>query len=333
MSVTELVEKARAGHRRSLARLISYVENQTPEGAEVLHLLYPHTGHAYTVGVTGAPGTGKSCLVSSLTLHWRQQGYTVGIIAVDPSSPFTGGAVLGDRFRMREISGDDGVFIRSMASRGQLGGLARTTFDVMRIMDAVGFDFVVVETVGAGQNEVAIAKVANTTVLVEAPGLGDDIQAIKAGILEIADVIAVNKADRPGVKNTVRALKAMLELGHRKRVISHHGMIMSQDDGAGTIVDDMWMVPIVETIATEHKGIDALAEAIASHRAYLEESGTQLQLERMRLREELMDRLQTTMLKDLLQNIDSKTLDDVLDQMVSRQLDPESAVMQLLEYR
>ncbi len=329
MNVSELVVKVRAGHRRSLARLISLIENQTPEAAAAIHQLYPHTGHAYTVGITGAPGTGKSCLVTALIVHWRKQGYTVGVIAVDPSSPFTGGAVLGDRFRMRELSGDSGVFIRSMASRGQLGGLARTTFDVMRAMDAAGFDFVVVETVGAGQNEVAIAKVADTTVLVEAPGLGDDIQAIKAGILEIADVIAVNKADRPGVKNTVRALKAMLELGHRKRVVSHHGVMMTQHDG-GTVIDDMWMVPVVETVATGHEGIDALAEAINQHRAYLAQSGTHSQIERMRLRDELMARLQATLLKNLLQQTTPKTVEALLDQMIARQLDPESAVLQLL---
>lgn len=330
--VQSLVEQMLAGNRRALARLISHVENETPEATEALSIVYGHTGQAVTIGVTGAPGTGKSCLVTELAKFYRQQGKTVGIIAVDPTSPFTGGAVLGDRFRMRDLAGDSGVFIRSMATRGQLGGLARTTFDAMRILDAAGFDYVIVETVGAGQNEVEIAKVADSTVLVEAPGMGDDIQAIKAGILEIADVIAVNKADRPGVQNTVRALKTMLELGHRKRTISHHGHIMTQDDGGSTIVDDFWMVPIVQTVAIQSEGIADLAQAISDHQAYLRESGTHIERDRTRLHNELMQRLQTALLQSLLQKIAPETLHDIVQQLVVRELDPASAVRKLVQH-
>ena len=331
-TASELVQKVREGNRRALARLISHVENRSEISTEALSLLYPYTGNAYTIGVTGAPGTGKSCLVTSLAMHMRTQDFRVGIIAVDPTSPFTGGAVLGDRFRMRDITNDTGIFIRSMASRGQLGGLAQTTFDVMRVMDAAGYDFVIIETVGAGQNEVSIAKVADTTVLVEAPGLGDDIQAIKAGILEIADVLVVNKADRQGVKNTVRALKAMLELGHRKRNVSHHGQMMVQDD-AQEVVDDAWMVPIVETVAIENQGITELYEAIGKHRTYLETSGTQAQQDRNRLRDEFMQRLQSTLLQVFLSNAEASELDAVLQQMVNRELDPSRAVQHVLEYK
>lgn len=329
-SVQSLVEQMLAGSRRALARLISHIENESPESIEALSLLYAHTGQAVTIGVTGAPGTGKSCLVTELAKFYRHQEKTVGIVAVDPTSPFTGGAVLGDRFRMRDLAGDSGVFIRSMATRGQLGGLARTTFDTMRVMDAAGFDYVIVETVGAGQNEVEIAKVADTTILVEAPGMGDDIQAIKAGILEIADVIAINKADRPGVQNTVRALKAMLELGHRKRAVSHHGQMMIQDDGGDTIVDDFWMVPIVQTIATQSQGIADLAQAIDAHQAYLRESGTQVERDRVRLKNELMQRLQSALLNDLLQKTPAETLNGLLEQLVVREIDPASAVRKLV---
>ncbi len=326
----ELVEKLLNGSQRALARTISMIENETPEAQQALAALYPHTGNAYTIGVTGSPGTGKSVLVTVLTKYLRQQNKTVGIVAVDPTSPFTGGAVLGDRLRMRELAEDAGVFIRSMATRGQLGGLARATFDIMRTVDAAGYDYVIIETVGAGQNEVEIAKVADTTVLVEAPGMGDDIQAIKAGILEIADVIAVNKADRPGVKQTVKALKAMLELGHRKRKVMHHGEDMVQVDRP-EVVDDMWMVPLVQTIATKAEGVAELAAAIDEHRTYLMETGIRTEQQRVRLYNELLNRLQTSLLRNLLQRVPAEELANVVDQMLARQLDPTSAVNHLIQ--
>jgi LAO/AO transport system kinase len=326
-----LVEQVLAGNRRALARLISLVEDGTPEANEAISVLYSHTGSAYTIGVTGAPGTGKSCLVTELVKLLRTQDKRVAVVAVDPSSPFTGGALLGDRFRMRDLAGDPGVFIRSMATRGQLGGLARATFDVMRVLDAAGFDYVIVETVGAGQNEVEIARVADTVVLVDAPGMGDDIQAIKAGILEIADVIVVNKADRPGVKNTVRALKAMLELGHRKREVSHHGQVVIQTDGfEKTLIDDMWQVPVLQTIATQGEGIEELAQAIVNHAEYLSSTGIQAERDRVRLQNELINRLRDRLVYDLLQRMPSQDLEKLVTAIAARELDPASAVQSLV---
>src|SRR5829696_5377364 len=226
MSFTESIL---AGNRLALARLLTQVENDSADGRAALTELFPHTGKAHLIGVTGAPGTGKSSLVNQLALHYRKQaGKKVAIVAVDPSSPFTGGAVLGDRVRMRDLSGDEGVFIRSMATRGSLGGIAKKTAAIVQVFDAAGYKIIIIETVGAGQSEVDIARLAHTTIVVEAPGLGDEIQAIKAGILEIADVLVINKADRPGVENTERALRSTLELAHpTKRIFRHHGQAMT----------------------------------------------------------------------------------------------------------
>ena len=208
-STDSLAPQLLAGNRRALARTISLVEDGGPEARALLAALYPHTGRGHVIGITGAPGTGKSTLVNALAKAYRQQGRTVGIIAVDPTSPFSGGALLGDRVRMRDLAGDPGVFIRSMATRWSLGGLARTTADVIAVLDAAGFDRILVETVGVGQAEVDIAGAAHTTIVVEAPGMGDEVQAIKAGVLEIADLFAVNKADREGADHTVMALQMM----------------------------------------------------------------------------------------------------------------------------
>src|SRR5512134_452436 len=221
-----LTESVLEGNRLALARLLSQVENDSPEGRAALAELFPHTGKAHLIGVTGAPGTGKSSLVNQLALYFRKQdNKRVAIVAVDPSSPFTGGAILGDRVRMRDLAGDPGVFIRSMATRGTLGGLAASTASVALALDAAGFEIILIETVGAGQAEVDIARLAHTTLVVEAPGLGDDIQAIKAGILEIADILVVNKADRPGVENTEKALRSVLDLAHPpESERAHHGV-------------------------------------------------------------------------------------------------------------
>src|SRR5262245_40802216 len=259
----DLVNPLLHGDRRALARLLTYVENEREGVEQALAALFPHTGRAWVVGVTGAPGTGKSTLVNALAKAYRAQGSTVGILTVDPTSPFSGGAILGDRIRMRDLSGDAGVFIRSMATRGSLGGLSRATRDAIRLLDAAGFDIILVETVGAGQSEVDIVRAAYTTLVVEAPGLGDDVQAIKAGILEIADVLVVNKADRAGAKNTVRSLKAMLELGHpasRSQLASHHGRLVEMQSAPNGHSESFWLPPIIETIATESAGIAERSE-------------------------------------------------------------------------
>src|SRR5215510_9814089 len=275
-----LIQSVLEGNRLSISRLLTQVENNSPASRVALAELFPHTGKAHLIGVTGAPGTGKSSLVNQLALYYRKQHASpkkVAIIAVDPSSPFTGGAVLGDRVRMRDLSGDDGVFIRSMASRGSVGGLAQTTASFTQVFDAAGFEIMIIETVGAGQSEVDIARLAHTTIVVEAPGLGDDIQAIKAGILEIADVIVINKADRPGVEITERALRSTLELAHpTKRVIRHHGKNVSRGDHSITQTDTnekIWIPPINKTVATEGKGIAELVESIARHTDHLRQSG------------------------------------------------------------
>ena len=221
-----LIDRMLQGDRRALARLISRVENGGPDSWSAISAIYPRTGRAQIIGVTGSPGTGKSTLVNELAKLYRQQNLTVGIVAVDPTSPFSGGAVLGDRIRMRDLSGDAGVFIRSMATRGSLGGLARATTDVVKILDAAGYDVVLIETVGAGQSEIDIARTADTVIVVEAPGLGDEVQAIKAGILEIADILVVNKADRDGAQSTVNALHAMLDLGTTQNRTLHHGVLL-----------------------------------------------------------------------------------------------------------
>src|SRR5215208_3057101 len=270
MSLTESILE---GNRLALARLLTQAENDSPESRGTLAELFPHTGKAHLVGVTGAPGTGKSSLVNQLALHYRKNANKkVAIVAVDPSSPFTGGAVLGDRVRMRDLSGDEGVFIRSMATRGSLGGIAQKTASLVQVFDAAGYEIIIIETVGAGQSEVDVARLAHTTLVVEAPGLGDEIQAIKAGILEIADILVINKADRPGVENKERALRSTLELAHpTKRVFRHHGQAMS----VGTTDTDtkLWIPPINKTVATEGKGIAELAASIERHVAHLRQSG------------------------------------------------------------
>lgn len=325
-----LVEGVLNGNRRALARMLTYVENRGEEAQEALAELFPHTGRAWIIGVTGAPGTGKSSLVNALAKSYRTQEKTVGIIAVDPTSPFSGGAILGDRIRMRDLAGDSGVFIRSMATRGNLGGLALATRDVIRVMDAGGFDVILVETVGAGQSEVDIVRTAQTTLVVEAPGLGDDVQAIKAGILEIADILVVNKADRPGAENTVRALRATLELGHRLRSAGHHGPLLDQDDAPPEPALDLWNVPILKTVATERSGLDELAGAIERHRAYLSESGLYEERARQRVQAELATRLREELLARLLDERSPAAVAGVIERILARQLDPGSAVRELL---
>lgn len=313
-----------------MARLLTQVENDSPEGRAALADLFPHTGKAHLIGVTGAPGTGKSSLVNQLALHYRKSdSKKVAIVAVDPSSPFTGGAVLGDRVRMRDLSGDEGVFIRSMASRGSLGGIAQKTASVVQVFDAAGYEIIIIETVGAGQSEVDVARLAHTTIVVEAPGLGDEIQAIKAGILEIADVLVINKADRPGVENTERALRSTLELAHpTKRVFRHHGKNMSIS--APEMDSKLWIPPVLKTVATEGKGFDQLSEAIAKHAAHLLETGDWSARDRARLSSEMEILLREALMTRFLEDIQPENYEEMVQKVVSRNISPYDAVQVLL---
>ena len=304
-----LVERVLSGNCLAIARLITLVENEDPEARQALAALYPYTGRAHIVGVTGASGTGKSTLVNELAKACRRRGKRVGIVAVDPTSPFSGGALLGDRVRMQELSGDPGVFIRSMATRGSLGGLARATGDAVKVLDAAGYPVIFVETVGAGQSEVEIAEAAHTTIVVTAPGLGDEIQAIKAGILEIADIFAVNKADLEGADRAVAALRMMLDLDPRPR---------------------NWRPPILKMIALREEGVDALIEAVEAHGAYLLASGQRRQRERERARGELMDILRHELMRGLLAGVDQTEIEALVERVVERRMDPYSAAQTLL---
>jgi LAO/AO transport system kinase len=259
-SVAELVEQAQAGEARAVARLISLVESQSTDVREVSAALSPHTGRAHIVGLTGSPGVGKSTSTSALVSALRAQERRVGVLAVDPTSPYSGGALLGDRIRMQDHATDDGVYIRSMASRGHLGGLSVAAPQALRVLDAAGCDVVLVETVGVGQSEVEVSGLADTTIVLLAPGMGDGIQAAKAGILEVGDIFVVNKADRDGATSTRRELRSVISMTDRS--------------------DNSWKPPIVLTVATTGEGVDEVAEQIAAHRLHLEESG---ELERRRL--------------------------------------------------
>ncbi|HEX5095700.1 MAG TPA: methylmalonyl Co-A mutase-associated GTPase MeaB, partial [Acidimicrobiia bacterium] len=289
----ELVRLACAGDRRAVARLISLVETGGDPAREALAALYPSTGRAYSVGITGAPGAGKSTLTDRLVARVRADGERVAVLAVDPTSPFSGGAILGDRVRMQDHATDPGVFIRSMATRGHLGGLALATPQAIRVLDAAGAPWILVETVGVGQVEVEVAAATDTTVVVVNPGWGDSVQANKAGLLEIADVFVVNKADRPGADDAERDLLQMLELGAHRA----------------------WMPPIVRTVATDGEGIDALWDAIGQHRAHLEETGELVRRRRDRLRDEV----RSIVLARLAAEVDARVASDGgLDALVAR---------------
>src|SRR5689334_3300585 len=279
MESQKLIDRVLAGEPRAVARAISKVEDGAGDAAELMRAVFPHTGRGLVVGITGAPGAGKSSLVDKLAALYRSRGERVGIVCIDPSSPFSGGAILGDRIRMATLGLDKNVFIRSMATRGNLGGLSRATVDAVAILDAAGFNKVIVETVGVGQDEVEIVKTADVSVVVLVPGMGDDIQAIKAGIMEIGDVFVINKADREGVLRTQKELEALLSLAHRP---------------------DMWNPPIVKTIATENKGIEDLSAAIESYRAFQSEGDASLIRRQAIARWRLTELLREKLVRDVL---------------------------------
>lgn len=319
--------------RRELARLITGIENSDAKALSTVRKLYRAGGHAHVIGLTGAPGSGKSTLVAALTKVARARSRTVGVISVDPSSPFTGGAILGDRIRMRELFEDEGVFIRSMASRGALGGVARATADAAVALDAAGYDLIFVETVGAGQAEVEVARVAETVVVVEAPGLGDDVQAIKAGILEIADILVVNKADRDGADRAVSALQAALDVGSASANIlgGHHGAGAMNATVEATPADtNDWRVPIFRTIATEGKGVEVLLDAIEKHGVFLKQ-GRGAQRTKRRIEQEVMFRLREALMKRALQHINPSQYRDLIEACASRQLHPDDVAQTMLD--
>jgi LAO/AO transport system kinase len=305
-----LIAAARTGDARALARLVSLIENDSAELRRLLKVIVPMTGHAHIVGLTGAPGVGKSTVTGALVRHYRNEGLRVGVLAVDPSSPFSGGALLGDRVRMQEHATDDGVFIRSMASRGHLGGLSLATPQALRILDAAGFDVVLIETVGVGQAEVEIASQADSTLVVVAPGLGDSIQAAKAGILEIADIFIVNKSDRPGAQEVIRDLRTMLAMASYR---------------AGD-----WKPPIVSTTAATGDGIDDLAAAIGKHQSWLADTGLLAERRRVRAREEI-SAIALAELRRRMGGLPGESrLDELADRVTVGELDPYSAADELI---
>ena len=306
----QLVDRLLAGERRALARVITLVENGAPEALTALSLLYARTGHAATIGVTGAAGTGKSTLVNQLAKEFRRRGKTVGIIAVDPSSPFTQGAILGDRVRMQDLAGDAGIFIRSMATRGSLGGLAETTDDVVTVLDAFGKDVVMVETVGAGQDEVEVCRTTQTTIVINIPGSGDDIQAMKAGILEIADVLVVNKADREGAQTLAAQLNALMSLAPRGG----------------------WQVPVLQTVATEGRGITELAQAIEDHQSHLRATGKLEKDAHDRIRYQLLTLARQELMQRILREHSANgSLEKLVQAVLARDIDPHTAARRLIE--
>ncbi len=310
MNLSELIERLLKGEPRAVARSITKVENASSDSAELMKAVFPRTGNAVVIGITGAPGAGKSSLVDKLAFYYKEQGEKVGIIAVDPSSPFSGGAILGDRIRMSALGVDKNIFIRSMATRGNLGGLSRATVDAVAILDAAGFDKIIIETVGVGQDEVEIVKTADVSVVVLVPGMGDDIQAIKAGIMEIGDVFVINKADRDGVLRTIKELESLLSLAMRP---------------------DYWNPPIIETIATESKGIEDLTKAIESYYEF-QKNGENLERRKAIARWRLLELLQEKLLANLLSfdGVNEK-LDRLAQEVAEKKTNPYSAVEEILE--
>lgn len=307
----KLAELVREGNLRAIARLITRVESGESEVRPALAALYRDTGRAHVIGITGVPGAGKSTLVTQLAREIRASGRKVGVVAIDPSSPFSGGAILGDRIRMGELVSDPGVFIRSMATRGSLGGLARPALDAVDLLDAGGFDVVLMETVGVGQDEVDIVRAAHTIVVVNAPGLGDDIQAIKAGILEIADVHVVSKSDRPDANKTIQELKAM--------------MMLSLVPG-----EDIWRVPVVPTSSEQGSGFDKLLAAIDRHHEYLERSG-EIEARRRDIASTRMVKIAEEIVRVNFARSGKTHIQELLDKVTRREMDPHSAAVELLK--
>ncbi len=315
-----LVEKLLAGDQRTIARLITQAESDMDKASEIIQAIYPHTGKAYVIGITGAPGAGKSTFVNALTKDLVNKGNRVGIIAVDPTSPFTGGALLGDRIRMKDLFTSEQVFIRSMAARGMLGGLARATKDVIKILDAAGYDYIILETVGVGQSEVEVYKTAYTTVLLVTPQMGDEIQALKAGIMEITDIFVVNKADLDGADKRRAEIESMLDLDEKIQVDNHsHSTRCIRIKG--------WRPPVLKAIATSGEGIKEFIAAIDAHRKYYLDECASENRKRTQLKFEILEILKerlTTKIENILHDEENDEIEKELDQLVKRTTDPYS---------
>ena len=328
-TVDRLVEELLAGKHRALARAITTVENREPGYRRLVSQLHEHTGHADIVGITGSPGAGKSTLVDKMAERYREQGLTVGVIAVDPSSPFTGGAVLGDRIRMASNVGDMDVFFRSMSARGNLGGLSTATEDAIRALDAFGKDKVIIETVGAGQNEIDVVKTADTVVVLVPPGSGDNIQMLKAGILEIGDVFVVNKADKPGADRTVQELREMIAMAgdYSANVVGHQTPQFLPDEDA-----EGWTPSVVETVATTGEGLGKFLETLDEHRSFLETSGQLEEKARTRYAEEIRTLLRDDVGALLEGEIEERGgMDALVQRILDRETDPYAVVDDLVE--
>jgi len=310
VSVEHWAEQVRAGDQRSISRAVSAIENRSRDAEELLRQLFPHTGRAYRVGITGAPGTGKSTLVDRLAGHYRGHKKTVGIIAVDPSSPFTGGAILGDRVRMQGHATDSGIFIRSMATRGYLGGLAQATGDTALLLDAAGKEMILVETVGVGQGEIEIVRLADCTIVVLMPGMGDDVQSLKAGLMEIGDIFVLNKSDREGAGRFEQQLRAILQ-------------IVPEREG--------WKPPVVRTIATENKGIAEVAEQIALFQKHFDRADERREREIAHWKEWLLRLLEARLMERVVgAHMDEKQFEKLATEVAARKKDPYAAVNEIL---
>ena len=307
---TNVIERVRAGEVRALARAISAIENNSADSTSLLRELFPHSGRAQVIGLTGSPGSGKSTLVDQLAREYRKQNKTVGIVAVDPTSPYTGGAILGDRIRMQAHHADPGIFIRSMATRGALGGLARATADVATVLDASGKDVVLIETVGVGQDEIDIVRLADVTIVILVPGMGDDVQTIKAGIMEIADVFVINKSDREGAERVEREIRMMQTLAIR---------------------NDQWTPPIVKTVATESKGIDDLVKAIADYQAYLAKNDLAMKHKVQNWRERLIEMLRDALVARTRERLTDEQVTRYAQEIAEHKRDPYTLVEEIVK--